>query len=77
MRNAYSILVLKPRGKRPFVRTRCRWEDNIRMDYRKIVWEDVEGSTGSQWGPVVSPSEYGNEPSDCIKCREFLDCLSD
>jgi hypothetical protein len=31
MRNAYSILVEKPEGKRPFVRPRHRWEDNIGM----------------------------------------------
>jgi hypothetical protein len=29
MRNAYSILVGKPEGKRPLGRPRCRWEDNI------------------------------------------------
>jgi hypothetical protein len=40
-RNAYNILVGKPEGKRPLGRTRRRWEDNIRMDLRKIggrVW---------------------------------------
>jgi len=26
----------KPKGKRPLVRPRCRWEDNIRMDVQKI-----------------------------------------
>jgi hypothetical protein len=35
MRNAYSILVGKPKGKRPFGRPRCRWEDNIRMDLKR------------------------------------------
>jgi hypothetical protein len=25
IRNAYNILVVKPTGKRPFVRQRCRW----------------------------------------------------
>jgi hypothetical protein len=28
----YIILVGKPEGKRPLVRPRRRWEDNIRMD---------------------------------------------
>jgi len=41
MRNAYNILVGKPEGKSPFWRTRRRWEDNIRMDVREILWEDV------------------------------------
>jgi len=37
MRNAYKILVGKHEGKRPFGRPRRRWEDNIRMDLRKIA----------------------------------------
>jgi hypothetical protein len=32
----------KPEGKRPRERTRHRWEDNIRMDLREIVWEGVD-----------------------------------
>jgi hypothetical protein len=36
MRNAYSILVGKYEGKRPFGRPRHRWEDNIIMDLREI-----------------------------------------
>jgi hypothetical protein len=31
-RNVYRLLVGKPEGKRPLVRPRCRWVDNIRMD---------------------------------------------
>jgi len=31
----------KHKGKRPHGRPRRRWEDNIRMDLREIVWEDV------------------------------------
>jgi hypothetical protein len=31
-RNAYRLLVGKPEGKRPLVRPRHRWVDNIRMD---------------------------------------------
>jgi hypothetical protein len=42
MRSAYSVLVGKPEGKRPFGRCRCRWEDNIRMDLRGIGWEGVD-----------------------------------
>jgi len=34
--NACSILVGKPEGKRPPGRPRHRWEDNIRMDLRKV-----------------------------------------
>jgi hypothetical protein len=32
--NAYRILLGKPERKRPLVRPRRRWEDNIRMDLR-------------------------------------------
>ena len=31
-RSASKILTGKPTGRRPFGRTRRRWEDNIRMD---------------------------------------------
>jgi len=41
MRNAYNILVGRPEGERPLGRPRRRWEDNIRMDLREIVWEGV------------------------------------
>jgi hypothetical protein len=36
MRNRYSILVVKPEGKRPLGRPRRRWEDNIVMDVKEI-----------------------------------------
>jgi hypothetical protein len=35
-RNACRILVVKPRE--PLRRLRRRWEDNIKMDLRKIGW---------------------------------------
>jgi hypothetical protein len=35
-RKAYTFLVGKPEGKRPLGRPRCRWEDEIRMDLRRI-----------------------------------------
>jgi hypothetical protein len=38
---AYRVLVGKPEGKRPLVRTRRRWEDNIKMDLQEMgcgVW---------------------------------------
>ena len=37
----YRILLGKPEGKRPPGRTRCRWEDNIKMDLQQVgcgVW---------------------------------------
>jgi hypothetical protein len=37
-----NILVGKPEGKRPLGRLRCRWEGNIRVDLREIVWDGVD-----------------------------------
>ena len=42
----HRILVGKPEGKRPLGRPRHRWEDNIKMYFRK--WEGVVG-TGWSW----------------------------
>jgi hypothetical protein len=41
-RNAYSLLVGKPEGKRPLGRPRRRWLDNIRMDLVEVGRGDVE-----------------------------------
>ena len=35
-RNAYTVLVGKPEGKRPLGRLRRRWEDNIKMELRGV-----------------------------------------
>jgi hypothetical protein len=35
-RYAYKILVGRPGRKRQLGRSRCRWEDNTRMDLREI-----------------------------------------
>jgi hypothetical protein len=34
-RGLYRILVGKPEGKRPLGRSRCRWEDNIKVDLQE------------------------------------------
>jgi hypothetical protein len=39
MKNAYSILVGKPEGKRLLIRPKREWEDNIRMDRWEMEWE--------------------------------------
>jgi hypothetical protein len=41
-RNAYRLLVGKPKGRRPLGRPRRRWLDNIRMDLVKVGWGDVD-----------------------------------
>jgi hypothetical protein len=39
---AYNILVGRPEGRRPLGRPKRRWEDNIKMDLREIVFGDVD-----------------------------------
>jgi hypothetical protein len=40
-RNAYRILVRKPKEKRPLGRPRRRWVDTNKMDLREIGWDDM------------------------------------
>jgi hypothetical protein len=58
IRNAYSISVEKLEGKRQLGRLRLRWEDNIRMDVRKIGWECADwiyvAQDRDQWRAVVN-----------------------
>jgi hypothetical protein len=42
-RGVYRILVGRPEGKRPLARSRRRWEDNIKIDFREI------GINGANW----------------------------
>jgi len=37
-RVAYSVLVGKLKGKRPPIRPRHSWEDNIKMDLQEVGW---------------------------------------
>jgi len=57
LRNAYSILVGKPEGKRALGRPRRRWE-NIRMDLGEVWWEDLDwihlAQDRDQWRAVVN-----------------------
>jgi hypothetical protein len=43
-RNAYRILVGKPEGKRPLGRPICRWEDNIRVNLKRVNFSDYDRS---------------------------------
>ena len=45
-RGVHRVLIGKPEGKRPLRRPRRRWEDNIKMVFRK--WEGVMG-IGWSW----------------------------
>jgi hypothetical protein len=57
-RNAYRILVGKPEGKRPLVRPRRRWVDNIKMDLGETGWDGVDwielAQDRDQWRALVN-----------------------
>jgi hypothetical protein len=57
-RNAYRILVGKPEGKRPLVRPRRRWVDNIKIYFRKVGWDGVDwidmAQNRDQWRALVN-----------------------
>jgi hypothetical protein len=42
MRNSHKILAVRPEGKLPLRRPRCRGEHNVRQDLKEIEWEDVD-----------------------------------
>jgi hypothetical protein len=42
MRYAFRVSVGKPERKRPFGRTRCRWEDDIKVDHEGVWCDGVE-----------------------------------
>jgi hypothetical protein len=46
-REVFRFLVEKPERNRPLGRPRCRWENGIRMDLRKIDWGCRGDSVGS------------------------------
>jgi hypothetical protein len=58
MRNACRILERKPEGKRPLGRPRRRWVDNIKMDFKEIVWDDMDwidrAQDRGQWRALVN-----------------------
>jgi hypothetical protein len=57
-RNAYRILVGKPEGRRPLVRPRRRWVDNIKIDLRKTGWGGMDwidlAEDRDQWRALVN-----------------------
>jgi transposase len=65
-RDTYRNLVGKTEGKRPLGRRRCRWEDNIKMDHKRIGtsgmgWIDL-AQDGDQWRALVKTVIYRRVP---------------
>jgi hypothetical protein len=46
-RNTYRVWVGRPDGKRPLDRPRVRWDDGIKMGFKKV------GSGGVEWIDLV------------------------
>ena len=63
----------KPEGKRPLVRPRRRWEDNIKIDLQEVGggrgdWMEL-AQDRDRWGALVGTvRDFGFH-----KCGEFLD----
>ena len=51
MRGIHRVLVGKPEGKRPLVRPRHRWKDNIKMDLQEV------GCGGMEWIELAQDRE--------------------
>jgi hypothetical protein len=69
MRNAYTIVVGKPEGKRPLGRSKRTGEDDIKMDHQDCGLD----SPGSGYGPLAGCCEHRNKPSSFITGGEFID----
>jgi hypothetical protein len=62
MRSAGNVVHMgsmgKPEGKRPLGRPSCRYEENIKMDLREIVWGGMEWTDVAQemdqWRTLVN-----------------------
>ena len=57
-RGVYRVSVGKLKRKRPLTRHRCRWEDNIKMDFQKVGcggadWIDL-AQDGDRWRTLVN-----------------------
>jgi hypothetical protein len=61
--------VEKPEGKRPLVRPRRRWENNVKMDLQEVRCESMDwivvAHDRDRWRALVNAGS--------IKCGEFLD----
>ena len=54
----YSVLVGKPKGKRPLGRPRQRWEDNIKMDLQEVKCRGMDwielAQDSDRWQALVN-----------------------
>ena len=57
-REVYRVLLVKPQGKTPLGRPRCRWVDNIRVDLQEVECGYVDwiglAQDRDRWRTLVS-----------------------
>ena len=59
----HKVLVGKPEGKRPLVRPRRRWEDNIKMDLEEVGrgcgdWMELAQNRDRWWALVSTVMNF-------------------
>jgi hypothetical protein len=74
-RNAYGILVGRPKGKRPLRRPRHRWVDDIKIYLREMGWGGMNSIDLAQDRDYWSSCEHGNEHSGYITFWEVVEWL--
>jgi hypothetical protein len=71
-KNAYRLLVGKPKGRRPLGRPRRRWLDNIRMGLVGVGWGDVDWLGLAQdlerWRALVNSVLNLRVPWETVEC---------
>jgi hypothetical protein len=68
-RNAYTVLVVTPKGTKPLGIPIYGWEDNIKMYLKEIRSEGVYLNYMARNTDLCR--EHSNESSGFIKCREY------
>jgi hypothetical protein len=66
----------KAEGNSPLGRRRCRRDNNIKGKFQEIEMSYRPDSSGAGYRHVESPCECGSELQDSIKCRGFLEQLT-
>jgi hypothetical protein len=66
-RGEYRVLEGKTETRRPLVRPRRRWVDNIKMYLKEVGWGYGLDRCSSGQGQVAGSCEYGDEHSVSIK----------
>lgn len=72
-RNAERILCGKSEGSRQLRRARVRWENGIKINFKKLMWKGGIDKSGSGYGASGGLFEHDNEISAFKKWGQFLE----